>query len=68
MKEETKKLKGSISSVEAKVGFLKESVDGLSNAITDMTTDLDAFIEVYTSEQDMINQRLNRIEKHVGLS
>jgi len=67
MKQELEKLKRSINRVEAKVGFLKESVDGLGSAIKDMTTDFDAFIEVYSSEQNNVNERLNRIEKHIGL-
>ena len=68
MREEIEKLKKSTTGVEAKVGYLKESVNGLESAIKELTTDLDAFIEVYTTEQDSINERLKRIEKHIGFS
>ena len=68
MREEIENLKRSINRVEAKVGYLKESVNGLESAIKELSTDFDAFIDVYTKEQDSINERLNRIEKHIGFS
>ena len=67
MEEEIKKLKRSINTVNAKVGFLREGVVDLEKSVKELTTDLDAFIEVFVQYREDVNKRFDRIEKHVGL-
>lgn len=67
MEEEIKKLKRSINAVNAKVGFLREGVIDLEKSVKELTTDLDAFIEVFVQYREDVNKRFDRIEKHVGL-
>ena len=67
MEEEIKKLKRSINTVNAKVSFLREGVVDLEKSVKELTTDLDAFIEVFVQYREDVNKRFERIEKHVGL-
>ena len=52
---------------EAKIAFLRDGFNDLSQAFQDISADLDAFIEVYSTNQKRVDERLDRIEKHVGL-
>ncbi len=47
MEEEIKKLKRSINTVNAKVSILREGVVDLEKSVKELTTDLDAFIDVF---------------------
>ena len=67
MNEELKKLRRSVNVAEAKIAFLKEGIDGLSQAFKDISTDLDAFIDIYNTTQQKNEERFTRLEKHVGL-
>lgn len=67
MNEAIKNLQRSMKVVQAKVAFLKEGVDGLNTAVDDMSADLDIFVDVYNESQQRNEDRLDRIEKHVGL-
>ncbi|MGB3588527.1 MAG: hypothetical protein WBA23_18415 [Tunicatimonas sp.] len=68
MNEELNKLRRSVKMLEAKSASFKEGVDGLHNAFEVFSTDLDAFINVYNETQQRNEERLNRLEKHLGLS
>ena len=67
MEEEIKKLKRSINTVNAKVSFLRDGVVDLEKSVKELTTDLDAFIDVFVQHREDVNRRFERIEKHVGL-
>lgn len=67
MEEEIKKLKQSINTVNAKVSFLREGVIDMEKSVKELTTDLDAFIEVFVQYRENVDKRFERIEKHVGL-
>lgn len=67
MNDEIKKLRQSINTVNAKVSFLREGVVDLEKSVKELTSDLDAFIEVFVQYKEQVDQRFERIEKHVGL-
>lgn len=68
MNDELKKLRRSVNVAEAKIAFLKEGVDGLSEAFKDISADLYAFITIYEDAQQRNEDRFERIEKHIGLA
>ncbi|MFP4095835.1 MAG: hypothetical protein ACLFUB_15235 [Cyclobacteriaceae bacterium] len=67
MKNKIAQINRRFSTVEAKISFLKEGVDELGNAFRDLNDEFNGFIDLYVQQQEKVDERLNRIEKHIGL-
>ena len=65
--EELHKLRQSINVANAKISYLSEGFKDLKDSFETISTDLDAFIQVYEISQQKVEERLQRLEKHVGL-
>ncbi|MEM8894911.1 MAG: hypothetical protein AAGC88_10060 [Bacteroidota bacterium] len=65
--EELKQLKQSVNVASAQIGFLSQGFKALQENFQDISSDLDAFIEVYEASQRKIDVRLNKIEEHIGI-
>lgn len=67
MNDELKKLRQSVNVLKAQMSYMRESTQKAEKAIEDVSVDLDAFIDVYVADQKKVEERLERLEKHVGL-
>ena len=67
MMEELHKLRQSIKIANAKISYLSEGFKDLEDSFETISTDLDAFVQVYEISQQKVEERLQRLEKHVGL-
>jgi hypothetical protein len=67
MMEELQKLKKSMALANAKISYLSDGFKELKEQFEAIGEDLDAFIDVFETSQQKINDRLKRIERHVGL-
>ena len=67
MNEELKKLRQSIQMLQTKMEFQRENSQAMSDIVEQMGHDLDAFITIYNDTQQRNEERLSRLESHVGL-
>ena len=67
MNEELKKLRKSVQMLEAKMKYHHENARAMKDIVKEMGKDLDAFINVYSETQQRNEDRLERIERYVGL-
>lgn len=67
LRQSIRKVETKVNALDAKVGFLRDSTVELKESVQDMAVDFDAFVEVYTQDWNKVDERLSRLEKHVGL-
>ena len=66
--EELQRLKKSINLANAKISYLSQGFQELEVHFEDISSDLDAFVNIYEASQNKVDERLDKIEKHIGLS
>lgn len=66
--EELQRLKKSINLANAKISYLSQGFQDLKVHFDDISSDLDAFVDIYEDSQNKVDERLSKIEKHIGLS
>lgn len=66
-KAQLKKIQQQFSVVNAKISYLQEGVGGLKTSLEQMGQDFNLFIDLYSRDMEKIQERFERIEKHVGL-
>lgn len=67
LRQSIRKVETRVNTVDAKVGFLRESTSELKESVRDMAVDFDAFVEVFSQYQKQVDERFDRIEKHIGI-
>lgn len=65
--EELQRLMKSINLANDKMRYLGQGFQDLKVHFEDISSDLDAFINIYEASQNKVNERLDKIEKHIGL-
>lgn len=63
MNEELKKLRQSVQLLQANAESQRENAQAMSEIVTQMGNDLDAFIDVYTRDFASLDERITALEK-----
>lgn len=66
-KEQLQKIKQQFAVVNAKLSYLQDGLKDVKGSFLELTEDFNLFIDLYSKDMDKVNERLERLENHVGL-
>lgn len=66
-KDQLQKIKQQFAVVNAKLSYLQDGLKDVKGSFEQLSVDFDLFIDLYSKDMDKVNERLDRLENHVGI-